>query len=494
MDQQPLFGQICSDKLCKPPHPGCCAPGKRPIMSQSSRVLPMRKQGSELQSTSKLGKCITRRSLVLGAGAGALGLSASAVNAQTTEARWWESIFDSTAGARRRGPSEPRPEALNDLRPDATPWRSDVMLSQMDAVIARYQKIVSQGGWLPVPGGRLLRPGDDDERVPYVRRRLIISGDLGSGGSSYDLSYGFDGRLEDAVKRFQESFGLRTTGRVDQPTIAQLNVPAHARLEQLRLNQRRIRELLQGRVEDRYILVNVAAFQLEAVEGHQVRLRHRVIVGKPDRQTPSIKASVRGLNFFPYWRVPDSVATLDLIPRLVKEPDYLMKEQIRAFNGYGGPEIDTTAIDWRQVDPAKVKFRQDPGPQNALGLVRIDMPNEHIVYMHDTPMKPLFNQRGRAFSAGCVRVQDVFELVEWIARYEAGWEQPGRVRDVIAAGQPLDVTLTRPVPVYFTYITAWAEADGRAEFRPDIYGRDGSRELVGERDPEAAPPPYTLAP
>ena len=122
------------------------------------------------------------------------------------------------------------------------------------------------------------------------------------------------------------------------------------------------------------------------------------------------------------------------------------------------------------------------------------MPNEHIVYMHDTPMKTLFNQRGRAFSAGCVRVQDVFELVEWLARYEQGWEQPGRVRDVIAAGQALDVTLTRPVPVYFTYITAWAEADGRVEFRPDIYGRDGSREFAGERDTEVPPPPYTLAP
>lgn len=430
---------------------------------------------------------------MLGAGAGVLGMSASAVNAQATEARWWESIFDPTPRGRVRRPEAVR-EELNDLRPDATPWRSELMLRQMDAVIEHYQRIVTQGGWAPIPKPKTLRPGDEDERVPYVRQRLIMSGDLQSYGRSYDLSYTFDGRLEAAVKRFQESFGLRVTGRVDQPTIAQMNVSAHARLEQLRLNQRRIRELMQERVEDRYVLVNVPAFQLEAVEGHEVRLRHRVIVGKPDRQTPSVRATIRGLNFFPYWRVPDSVARLDLIPRLIQEPDYLMKEQIRAFNGWGGTEIDTTAIDWRQVDAAKVKFRQDPGPQNALGLVRIDMPNEHIVYMHDTPMKPLFNQRARAFSAGCVRVQDVFELVEWIARYEPGWEQPGRVRSVIEAGQALDVTLTRPIPVYFTYITAWAEADGRAEFRPDIYGRDGSREFAGEHDPDVPPPPYALAP
>src|SRR5690606_19099817 len=198
--------------------------------------------------------------------------------------------------------------------------------------------------------------------------------------------------------------------------------------------------------------------------------------------------------FFPYWRVPDSVAKLDLIPRLIQEPEYLYEQKIRAFEGFGGPEVDTTAIDWRMVNPEKVKFRQEPGPQNALGLVRIDMPNEHIVYMHDTPMKSLFDQTGRAFSAGCVRVQEVFLLVEWIARYEPGWEQPGRVQEVIASGEAHDVKLTKPIPVFFTYLTAWAEADGRAEFRPDIYGRDGSRELVFERDPEAPSVPYALAP
>lgn len=454
----------------------------------------MRKRKSDLQCMPEAMPGVSRRGLLLGAGGASLvGLNTATARAQTAEANWWESIFGAPPPTTRRQPAPPT-DTLNDLRPDSTPWRSDVMLSQMDEAIARYQRIAAKGGWSPVPTGRLLRPGDDDERIPYVRRRLIIAGAFDSYGSSYDMSLNFDGRLEAAVKRFQESFGLRTTGRVDQPTIAQLNVPAHVRVEQLKLNQRRIRELMQGRIEDRYVLVNVPAFQLEAVEGYEVRLRHRVIVGKPDRQTPSIKATIKGLNFFPYWRVPESVASLDLIPRLQKEPDYLQKEQIRVFNGHNGPEIDPASVDWRQVDAAKVKFRQDPGPQNALGLVRIDMPNEHIVYMHDTPMKPLFNQRGRAFSAGCVRVQEVFQLVEWLARYEPGWEQPGRVRDVINAGQALDITLSRPVPVYFTYITAWAEADGRVEFRPDIYGRDGSRELAGERDPDAPPPPQTLTP
>src|SRR5262249_35950380 len=219
------------------------------------------------------------------------------------------------------------------------------------------------------------------------------------------------------------------------------------RLAQLRTNQQRLRELMAQRVEDRYVLVNAAAFQLEAVERHQVELRHRIIAGKPERQTPSVRATIRALNFFPYWRVPESVATLDLIPRLVKEPEYLQKEHIRVLNAsFNGPELDPTNIDWRMADANTVKFRQDPGSRNALGLVRLDVPTPEGVYTHATPMKPLFNQRARAFSAGCVRVQDVFTLAEWVARYEPGWERPGRVAEIIEGGQPVDLNLTRPVP------------------------------------------------
>jgi murein L,D-transpeptidase YcbB/YkuD len=188
--------------------------------------------------------------------------------------------------------------------------------------------------------------------------------------------------------------------------------------------------------------------------------------------------------------VPDSVAQLDVFPRLVTEPDYLVKEHIRVLTGdFNGPEIDPSSIDWSQADAKRIKLKQDPGPQNALGLVRIDMQNEHGVYMHDTPMKPLFEQRARAFSAGCVRVQDVFRLVEWLARYEPGWENPGQVQAVLDAGQALDVQLTRPIPVYFAYITAWAEPDGRISFRPDIYRRDGSAAMAEVFDPDAPPPP-----
>jgi murein L,D-transpeptidase YcbB/YkuD len=433
----------------------------------------------------------------------ALALVVLAPRTAAQDAPWWEKVpgFGPPAGHRHAAANDERrrPEPLNDLRPDRTPMRSQEMIEALENAIQRYQAIVSDGGWPTIPGSRMIRPEDNDERVAVLHQRLAMSGELRGKPVRQGLfGHLYSEDIERAVRRFQESNGLRVTGRVDRPTLLALNVPAHARLAQLKVNLQRLRDLMTLKLDDRYILVNAAAFQLEAVERHQVDMRHRVIVGKPDRQTPIVRATIKALNFFPHWRVPESVANLDLIPRLVKEPGYLQQERIRVLTGsYNGPEVDSTVIDWRQVDATRIRFRQDPGPQNALGLVRIDMPNSEGVYMHDTPLKQLFNQRGRAFSAGCVRVQDVFALVEWIARYEAGWDQPGRTQDVVAAGQPLDLTLTRPLSVYFTYVTAWAESNGRVVFRPDIYGRDGVRELQapGERDPEEGPPPaHTLTP
>jgi murein L,D-transpeptidase YcbB/YkuD len=390
---------------------------------------------------------------------------------------------------REQSKPERKPEPLQDLRPDSTPWRSDVMLDAMAAAIERYEKIVADGGWPVVPQGRMMRAGDDDPRVPILRKRLRASGDLPAKGQYYNNET-FDGELEVAVRRFQLRNGIRPTGRIEQSVYATLNITAQERLDELKLNYERLRGLMSGGVEDRYILVNVPAFQLEAVERHEVQLRHRVIAGRSERQTPDVRAMIKALNFFPYWRVPDSVAMLDLVPRLQKEPEYVINEVIRVFNGYNGPEVDPNTIDWRSPVVANYKFKQDPGEKNALGLVRIDMQNEHGVYMHDTPMKKLFEQRSRAFSAGCVRVQEVFQLAEWIAKYEPGWEQPGRVKEVLAGGQALDVSLLHPLPVYFAYITAWAEPEtGSIQFRPDIYNRNRAATPANAFfDPDERPP------
>ncbi|MFA5899541.1 MAG: L,D-transpeptidase family protein [Hyphomicrobium sp.] len=448
-------------------------------------------------------------------GAGSVGAVASAgmcmisimllavpAQAQAAQTNWWESLtgsgtpdYSGRRQERERERASRQKEELDDLRPDAVPMRSDDMIASIEAAIERYQQIAQQGGWPIVPAGRMMREGEDDDRVPTLRKRLIASGDLKT-ASQYYNTYSFDEALTNAVRNFQRRNGLRPTGRIERSTYPALNMTVDERINQLRLNLGRVRELMSRPIEERYILVNVPAFQLEAVERYEVQQRHRVIVGRTERQSPSVKATIRALNFFPYWRVPDSVAHLDLIPRLLKEPDYLQNEKIRVMDPSGAHEVDPQTVNWSSAEAQRLKFRQDPGPQNALGLVRIDMPNEHTVYMHDTPMKQLFGQRSRAFSAGCVRVQGVFDLADWIAHYEAGWGEPGRAQQIVDGGQAVDVTLTRPVPVYFTYITAWAERDGEVEFRPDIYGRDGAADQLAEmdRDPDDPAPAVTLAP
>ena len=454
-----------------------------------------RKDNKDQAATAPITARQSRRAVLAGLTAGLIGASSTAALAQSSP-NWFEQVFGTNSNTPPPRDAKSKQDVLNDLRPDPTPYRSEAMVEALDGAIQRFDQIVQKGGWPAIPGQRAMRPEDDDERLPILRRRLIASGELSPKANSN--GYGWDGELDAAVKQFQENHGLRVTGRVDKPTLQALNVPAAARVAQLRLNLTRVRELLQTRPEDRYILVNAAAFQLEAVERNEVQLRHRTIVGKPERQTPVVKAMVKAINFFPYWRVPDSVATLDLFPKLQKEPEYLAKERIRVLkNDFNGAELDPTGIDWSTADAKFIKFRQDPGPQNALGLLRLDMPNSEGVYMHDTPMKHLFQQRGRSFSAGCVRVQDVPLLAEWVARYEMGWDQPGRARQLLEANQAIDLTLTRPVPVYFTYITAWAEQNGRVQFRPDIYGRDGMRDLVAGRDrdeSEGPVPTQALAP
>src|SRR5262245_33333747 len=269
------------------------------------------------------------RKLVLAALA--VATAVPGVSAQEADGRWWEAIPGfgrSESQPRRTSDEDPRrrPEVIDDLRPDATPLRSDVMIGALEGAIQRYQRIVANGGWPTIPGNRMIRPEDNDERMPLLRHRLMLSGELSRRQSE---GFGFGDDVDAAVRRFQFNHGLRITGRVDKPTLLALNVPAQARLAQLRTNQQRLRELTAQRIEDRYVLVNVAAFQLEAVERHQVELRHRVIAGKPERQTPSVRATIKALNFFPYWRVPERVAAPDLNPRLCTGPDYPQTEQIR---------------------------------------------------------------------------------------------------------------------------------------------------------------------
>lgn len=411
---------------------------------------------------------------------------------------WLDRVFSSRNSSTVVNSDRSREERLAvaakqeaELRNEEAFFRASASADMMQG-IRRYREIVSNGGWPEIPrqSGAWLRLGSRDQRVPYLEQRLRLSGDI---SGPHSRSNYFDERIEAGLKAFQVRHGLRPNGVVDLRTLATLNIPAEERLRTLEVNIHRVRGHRDQVAESpRYVVVNSASYDLQAVRGETVELYSRTIVGRDATQTPTIEAEIRGMNFLPFWRVPNSIAGRDIIPRLRKDPGYLEREKIRVLTNWGGTEIDPSTIDWNTITPDDIKFRQDPGEHNALGTVRIDMPNDDIVYLHDTPMKPLFGRNARAFSAGCVRVENVLDLTAWLASGEEGWNR-NRMEAVIGMGVAEDLKLTEPVQVLFVYLTAWVGQDGRAHFRPDIYGRDGRRMMMAAYEGEEAVP-VTLSP
>jgi murein L,D-transpeptidase YcbB/YkuD len=347
------------------------------------------------------------------------------------------------------------------------PFVSEAAIMGLQQAIQRYQQIVAAGGWPPIPDRVTLRQGDTSAEITAIRQRLVLEGDL---PPSSGRNPKFDQEFLEGLARFQIRHGLRVTGFVDSRTLRALNVSAVERLRQLQTNLSRAQKLMSISKAPRYVLVNVPAYTAQAIEHNQVALDSPVVVGKPQRATPAVAAKIVEVNFYPTWSVPDIVARNDLIPTIRKDPNYFYEQRFNVMRDWGASPLDPAEVDWASPQVVSYKFRQDPGPQNALGLVRINMPNKHAVYMHDTPLKALFSQSARAFSSGCVRVERVFDLVAWLLG-DQGWTL-AKVEDQIASGKKIDVKLKKPVPVHFVYLSAFAAGNGLAQFRPDIYGQD----------------------
>lgn len=355
--------------------------------------------------------------------------------------------------------------------PKGFPTLAQENVAATKVAIKRYTEIVERGGW-PVIPDIALQPGASGQAVELLRQRLAISGDL-KGGDSGGFGYGYDYAVEKAVKRFQASNGLTPTGIVDKRTIAALNIPAAVRLKQLQANLARLQELSRG-LAKKYVVVNIPAAQIEAVEGDRVVSRHAGVVGKQDRQTPILRSAIHQLNFNPVWHLPPTVISKDLIPKgrdmQKRGQDVLAKYGIDAYGG-DGKKLDSSKINWAGTNVAGLTYRQQPGPENPLGFVKINFNNSHSVYMHDTPSKTLFGRNFRAASSGCVRISGIEELAAWLVK-EQGWDAE-KVKAMKTSGERLDLSLKKPVPLYFAYITAWATEDGVIQFRRDIYGKDG---------------------
>ncbi|HZP74665.1 MAG TPA: L,D-transpeptidase family protein [Pseudolabrys sp.] len=346
-----------------------------------------------------------------------------------------------------------------------------------EKAIQQYDAIVARGGWPAVPPTDRLRLGNRHPSVVALRKRLAIAGDLEATAGTTDI---FDSYVEAAVRRFQARHGLSVDGVLRPESYAMLNVPAERRLAQLKTNVVRLRSM-SGFTGPRVVVCNIPAAQIEAIEGETVVSRHVAVVGKPDRPSPDINSRIVEVNFNPFWTVPVSIVRRDLIPKMQAEPDYLEKNRIRIFDQHHN-ELTASQINWYSQDAVHYMFKQDPGDFNSLGSIRINFPSNDGVYMHDTPAKNLFGEDYRFDSSGCVRVQNVRELVTWLLSETPGWSRQD-IDAVIKSGERKDARLLKPVPLHWVYVTAWATPDNVVQFREDIYNRDGLGRPIAATSP-----------
>jgi murein L,D-transpeptidase YcbB/YkuD len=338
----------------------------------------------------------------------------------------------------------------------------------LQLAIQNYEAfLAANGSWdEPARDWFKLTLGKSGRPVRDLKRRLMINGDMAVERADDT----FDEKLDAAVRLFQARHGLIINGTIDEPTFYALAVPADYRLNQLRLNSLRIEQWASA-LTDRYVVVNIPAASIEAIEVSQVVQRHVAVVGKVDRQTPILNSKIHQIKFNPFWTVPKSIIRKDLIRYMNEDPEYLTKFRIRIFDGKGN-EIQPYEIDWSTDDAVQYTFRQDPGAENSMGHCKIDFYNKHDVYLHDTPQKALFGENARFHSSGCVRVEGVDELVAWLLRDNGGWDVYS-VNAMFESNESLEVPLSVQVPIHTTYITAWANRQGTVSFRDDVYQFDG---------------------
>lgn len=343
---------------------------------------------------------------------------------------------------------------------------------RLAVALDNYRKLALLGGWGAVDKGPTLRPGDTGRRVELLRSRLWKEGHLLGLGNNPDY---FDAELEAAVRRFQRLHTLEEDGLVGRKTLAALNVPVDARIAQIQLNLERWR-WLPRELDQRYLLVNMAGFELKAYENGEPSLGMRVIIGKPFRSTPAFSGKLTHVVLNPYWNVPQRIADEDLIPAQIRDGNYLAKRGIRVLESWepNAVELDPNQLNWETFvgRPFPYRLRQDPGPINSLGRIKFMLPNPFSIYLHDTPERQLFQRTVRTFSSGCIRVEDPEGLAEFLFAGSEGWQRQ-RLRALIESGDTRTQYLPRSVTVYLVYLTAWVDNVGQLRFSDDIYARDG---------------------
>jgi murein L,D-transpeptidase YcbB/YkuD len=353
--------------------------------------------------------------------------------------------------------------ALQDLAPRLSRYRD------LRVALARLREIEARGGWPAVGTGPKLESGSTDGRVAQLRARLHASGDLAA--PSDDPR--FDAELEAAVRRFQARHGLEADGIAGRATLAALNVPVARRIDQVRANLERLRWVARD-LAGEYLLVDIAGFAAELWLDDAPAWFARVVIGKPIRTTPEFRARMKYLVLNPEWNVPPTILREDVLPRVLRDPGYLDRHAMRLVDR-AGHVVETAAVDWarHRARPDAFPYRivQSPGGDNPLGSVKFMFPNDHAVYLHDTPSPALFDRTVRAASSGCIRIERPLELARLLLGDPQHWST-AQLQEAIAGGGTRTLPVRRNVPVLLLYFTATAGADGEPHFRPDLYERD----------------------
>ncbi len=351
---------------------------------------------------------------------------------------------------------------FKELRPQ------DANYDRLKKGLARYSAIANLGGWPRLAEGAVLKEGSRDRRVAVLRKRLEVSGALVM--ASADTSTVYNREMVEAVKKFQSRNGIDVDGSVGPTTFRVLNVPVEQRLDQIRVNLERYRSFLHD-LPPTCILVNIPGYYLQYIENGRSQWGSRVIVGQPLRQTPVFGAAMHSLVFNPKWVVPRTVLDKDVLPALNKDNSYLAKKQLRVVNEEGGT-VDPASVNWSQYSAANLPYhlQQRSGDKGALGRIKFLMPNPLAIYLHDTPGRELFDKSSRAFSSGCIRVQNPAELARLVLRDSLGWSR-AKIQEAINTGKTTMVTLPQQIPVFLLYFTVVPNGE-ELLFREDIYNRD----------------------
>jgi murein L,D-transpeptidase YcbB/YkuD len=348
--------------------------------------------------------------------------------------------------------------ALEDARP-----KHQAYLGLKEA-LKRFRDLATTGGWPEIPAGKGLKPGMKDARIPLIRQRLAvdINPELPLDSEDYDEP------MVEAVKAFQQNYGIEGDGIIGPATIRALSQSVQSRTDQIRVNLERERWFNPESIPE-YLAIDVAGYRLRWWRDGAVIWDERVQVGKARSPTPIFRDELEHLVFNPDWSVPPSINRRTILPSLKMDPGYLDKKGYLLLDERGN-QIDPYSVDWNALNRMPYIVRQPPGPGNALGRVKFMFPNKHHVFLHDTNHPELFRKDVRTTSSGCVRLRDPFELAQRLLAPQEDWNR-GRIDNLIASHATTQVNLKRRLPIVIFYSTVAALPDGLS-FRDDIYGRD----------------------